>query len=99
MLPNNSITLDGSRSTDDQGVVSYLWIRDGQSPAAGVSTDREPPPSAFVHFYQAAWAASKTPGAGGFSHESVFSHSLGDQARRVRPRCWAASVSGAVSLP
>lgn len=40
MLPNNSITLDGSRSTDDQGIVSYLWIRDGQSPAAGVSTDR-----------------------------------------------------------
>lgn len=37
-LPNNSITLDGSRSTDDRGIVSYLWIRDGQSPAAGVST-------------------------------------------------------------
>ena len=37
VLPNNSITLDGSRSTDDQGVVSYLWVRDGQSPAAGVS--------------------------------------------------------------
>lgn len=37
VLPNNSITLDGSRSSDDQGIVSYLWIRDGQSPAAGVS--------------------------------------------------------------
>ncbi|XP_032103512.1 dyslexia-associated protein KIAA0319 homolog isoform X5 [Sapajus apella] len=35
VLPNNSITLDGSESTDDQGIVSYLWIRDGQSPAAG----------------------------------------------------------------
>ncbi|EGV94310.1 Uncharacterized protein KIAA0319 [Cricetulus griseus] len=34
-LPNNSITLDGSQSTDDGGIVSYLWIRDGQSPAAG----------------------------------------------------------------
>ncbi|XP_067912973.1 dyslexia-associated protein KIAA0319-like isoform X2 [Heterodontus francisci] len=34
-LPNNSITLDGSNSTDDQGIVSYLWTRDGQSPAAG----------------------------------------------------------------
>ncbi|XP_078271059.1 dyslexia-associated protein KIAA0319-like [Rhinoraja longicauda] len=34
-LPNNSITLDGSRSTDDQAIVSYLWTRDGQSPAAG----------------------------------------------------------------
>ncbi|KAF4798256.1 Dyslexia-associated protein KIAA0319 [Turdus rufiventris] len=35
VLPNNSITLDGSGSADDQGIVSYLWIRDGQSPAAG----------------------------------------------------------------
>nr|XP_025746821.1 dyslexia-associated protein KIAA0319 homolog [Callorhinus ursinus] len=35
VLPNNCITLDGSRSTDDQGIVSYLWVRDGQSPAAG----------------------------------------------------------------
>uniref|UniRef100_UPI00398F2475 dyslexia-associated protein KIAA0319-like n=1 Tax=Pristiophorus japonicus TaxID=55135 RepID=UPI00398F2475 len=34
-LPNNSITLDGSKSSDDQGIVSYLWSRDGQSPAAG----------------------------------------------------------------
>uniref|UniRef100_A0A7M4E8G2 KIAA0319 n=1 Tax=Crocodylus porosus TaxID=8502 RepID=A0A7M4E8G2_CROPO len=35
VLPNNSVTLDGSKSTDDQGIMSYLWIRDGQSPAAG----------------------------------------------------------------
>uniref|UniRef100_A0A8C3TVC7 KIAA0319 n=1 Tax=Catharus ustulatus TaxID=91951 RepID=A0A8C3TVC7_CATUS len=35
VLPNNSVTLDGSGSDDDQGIVSYLWIRDGQSPAAG----------------------------------------------------------------
>nr|XP_056710238.1 dyslexia-associated protein KIAA0319 homolog [Euleptes europaea] len=35
VLPNNSIALDGSQSTDDQGIVSYLWTRDGQSPAAG----------------------------------------------------------------
>uniref|UniRef100_A0A8C0TQR4 KIAA0319 n=1 Tax=Canis lupus familiaris TaxID=9615 RepID=A0A8C0TQR4_CANLF len=35
VLPNNCITLDGSKSIDDQGVVSYLWVRDGQSPAAG----------------------------------------------------------------
>ncbi|XP_039181370.1 dyslexia-associated protein KIAA0319 homolog isoform X2 [Crotalus tigris] len=35
ILPNNSIALDGSHSVDDQGIVSYLWIRDGQSPAAG----------------------------------------------------------------
>ncbi|NWW21306.1 K0319 protein, partial [Falcunculus frontatus] len=35
VLPNNSVTLDGSGSADDQGIVSYLWIRDGQSPAAG----------------------------------------------------------------
>lgn len=35
VLPNNSVVLNGSKSTDDQGIVSYLWIRDGQSPAAG----------------------------------------------------------------
>ncbi|XP_060100114.1 dyslexia-associated protein KIAA0319 homolog isoform X2 [Heteronotia binoei] len=35
VLPNNTIVLDGSQSTDDQGIVSYLWTRDGQSPAAG----------------------------------------------------------------
>ncbi|KAM9666223.1 LOW QUALITY PROTEIN: dyslexia-associated protein KIAA0319 homolog [Trichechus inunguis] len=35
VLPNNSITLDGSRSNDDQGIVSYLWTRVSQSPAAG----------------------------------------------------------------
>ncbi|NXO82416.1 K0319 protein, partial [Sitta europaea] len=35
VLPNNSVNLDGSGSADDQGIVSYLWIRDGQSPAAG----------------------------------------------------------------
>ncbi|XP_069763734.1 dyslexia-associated protein KIAA0319-like [Narcine bancroftii] len=35
ILPNNSISLDGSKSTDDQAIVSYLWTRDGQSPAAG----------------------------------------------------------------
>ncbi|RXM96527.1 Dyslexia-associated protein KIAA0319 [Acipenser ruthenus] len=35
VLPNNSVILNGSKSTDDQGIVSYLWIRDGQSPAAG----------------------------------------------------------------
>ncbi|XP_029446630.1 dyslexia-associated protein KIAA0319 homolog [Rhinatrema bivittatum] len=34
-LPNNSITLDGSQSTNDRGMATYLWIRDGQSPAAG----------------------------------------------------------------
>ncbi|KAM9234604.1 LOW QUALITY PROTEIN: dyslexia-associated protein KIAA0319 homolog [Dugong dugon] len=35
VLPNNSITLDGSRSNDDQGIVSYLWTWVSQSPAAG----------------------------------------------------------------
>ncbi|XP_072267706.1 dyslexia-associated protein KIAA0319 homolog isoform X2 [Pyxicephalus adspersus] len=35
VLPNNSISLDGSKSVDDQGIVSYQWRRDGQSPAAG----------------------------------------------------------------
>ncbi|XP_075069251.1 dyslexia-associated protein KIAA0319 homolog isoform X2 [Mixophyes fleayi] len=35
VLPNSSISLDGSKSVDDQGIVSYQWTRDGQSPAAG----------------------------------------------------------------
>ncbi|XP_063309125.1 dyslexia-associated protein KIAA0319 homolog [Pelobates fuscus] len=35
VLPNNSINLDGSKSVGDQGLVSYQWTRDGQSPAAG----------------------------------------------------------------
>ncbi|MEE6464784.1 hypothetical protein FKM82_006354 [Ascaphus truei] len=45
VLPINSIYLDGSNSTDDQRVVSYLWTRDGQSPAAGdvmFSSDHDP---------------------------------------------------------
>ncbi|KAM5158142.1 dyslexia-associated protein KIAA0319 homolog [Mantella aurantiaca] len=39
ILPNNSISLDGSKSVDDQGIVSYQWKRDGQSPAAGAVMD------------------------------------------------------------
>ncbi|XP_059205443.1 dyslexia-associated protein KIAA0319-like protein [Centropristis striata] len=34
-LPVRTGTLDGSRSTDDKGGVSYLWTRDDSSPAAG----------------------------------------------------------------
>ncbi|KAM8966944.1 dyslexia-associated protein KIAA0319 homolog [Pelodytes ibericus] len=35
VLPNNSISLDGSMSVSVQGGLSYQWTRDGQSPAAG----------------------------------------------------------------
>ncbi|KAG8442317.1 hypothetical protein GDO86_011204 [Hymenochirus boettgeri] len=35
VLPDNSIILDGSKSRGDQDIVSYLWKRDDQSPAAG----------------------------------------------------------------
>ncbi|XP_061123125.1 dyslexia-associated protein KIAA0319-like protein [Syngnathus typhle] len=34
-LPVRTATLDGSRSTDDKGGISYLWTRDDSSPAAG----------------------------------------------------------------
>ncbi|XP_060640159.2 dyslexia-associated protein KIAA0319-like protein homolog isoform X1 [Anolis sagrei] len=34
-LPTNTAELDGSRSTDDKGIVTYLWTRDESSPAAG----------------------------------------------------------------
>uniref|UniRef100_A0A8B9ZBY6 KIAA0319 like n=1 Tax=Anas platyrhynchos TaxID=8839 RepID=A0A8B9ZBY6_ANAPL len=35
-LPTNTAELDGSKSSDDKGIVSYLWTRDEGSPAAGV---------------------------------------------------------------
>ncbi|XP_029418981.1 dyslexia-associated protein KIAA0319-like protein homolog isoform X2 [Nannospalax galili] len=34
-LPTNTAELDGSKSWDDKGIVSYLWTRDEASPAAG----------------------------------------------------------------
>lgn len=34
-LPVRTAILDGSRSYDDKGGISYLWTRDGSSPAAG----------------------------------------------------------------
>lgn len=35
-LPTSTAELDGSKSSDDKGIVSYLWTRDEGSPAAGV---------------------------------------------------------------
>uniref|UniRef100_A0A7N9AWZ2 KIAA0319-like n=1 Tax=Mastacembelus armatus TaxID=205130 RepID=A0A7N9AWZ2_9TELE len=35
-LPVRTAILDGSRSFDDKGVISYLWTRDDSSPAAGL---------------------------------------------------------------
>uniref|UniRef100_A0A8C3W799 KIAA0319 like n=1 Tax=Catagonus wagneri TaxID=51154 RepID=A0A8C3W799_9CETA len=34
-LPTGTAELDGSKSSDDKGIVSYLWTRDEGSPAAG----------------------------------------------------------------
>uniref|UniRef100_A0A8B9LFQ5 PKD domain-containing protein n=1 Tax=Astyanax mexicanus TaxID=7994 RepID=A0A8B9LFQ5_ASTMX len=34
-LPVRTAVLDGSRSSDDKGSISYVWTRDGSSPAAG----------------------------------------------------------------
>ncbi|XP_006148755.1 dyslexia-associated protein KIAA0319-like protein homolog isoform X1 [Tupaia chinensis] len=34
-LPANTAELDGSKSSDDKGIVSFLWTRDEGSPAAG----------------------------------------------------------------
>ncbi|XP_010975853.2 dyslexia-associated protein KIAA0319-like protein homolog [Camelus dromedarius] len=34
-LPTDTAELDGSKSSDDKGIVSYLWTRDEGSPAAG----------------------------------------------------------------
>ncbi|KAM4873473.1 dyslexia-associated protein KIAA0319-like protein homolog isoform 1-T1 [Thomomys bottae] len=34
-LPTSTAELDGSKSSDDKGIISYLWTRDEGSPAAG----------------------------------------------------------------
>ncbi|XP_055979011.1 dyslexia-associated protein KIAA0319-like protein homolog isoform X2 [Sorex fumeus] len=34
-LPTDTAELDGSKSSDDKGIISYLWTRDEGSPAAG----------------------------------------------------------------
>nr|XP_058902819.1 dyslexia-associated protein KIAA0319-like protein homolog isoform X3 [Kogia breviceps] len=34
-LPTDTAELDGSKSSDDKGIVNYLWTRDEGSPAAG----------------------------------------------------------------
>ncbi|XP_046859670.1 dyslexia-associated protein KIAA0319-like protein isoform X3 [Xenia sp. Carnegie-2017] len=34
-LPNRAAALDGSSSSDDYGIISYIWSRDLKSPAAG----------------------------------------------------------------
>ncbi|XP_004641064.1 dyslexia-associated protein KIAA0319-like protein homolog [Octodon degus] len=35
ILPTSTAELDGSKSSDDKGIISYLWTRDEGSPAAG----------------------------------------------------------------
>lgn len=35
-LPSTLVIINGSASSDDKGIVSYLWTRDKSSPAAGV---------------------------------------------------------------
>lgn len=39
-LPTDTAELDGSKSSDDKGIVSYLWTRDEGSPAAGEVLNR-----------------------------------------------------------
>ena len=36
-MPVTLVTLDGSKSTDDKGIVSYKWVKNENSLAAGVS--------------------------------------------------------------
>ena len=42
-LPTRSAEVDGSKSTDDERIVSYEWTRDRKSPAAGVCLNRSLP--------------------------------------------------------
>ena len=37
-LPISLVILDGRKSSDDRGIISYLWTRDDKSLAVGVST-------------------------------------------------------------
>ena len=37
LLPVSMVALDGSASSDDRGIASYLWERDSESLASGVS--------------------------------------------------------------
>ncbi|XP_054993469.1 dyslexia-associated protein KIAA0319-like protein homolog isoform X2 [Sorex araneus] len=39
-LPTDTAELDGSKSSDDKGIISYLWTRDEGSPAAGEVLNR-----------------------------------------------------------
>ena len=41
-LPNSSLVLRGSVTDGDQSQVTFLWARDSQSPAAGVSPHTTP---------------------------------------------------------
>ena len=41
-LPISLVTLDGRKSSDDRGIMSYLWTRDDKSLAVGVSTVKIP---------------------------------------------------------
>ena len=36
-MPVSLVTLDGSKSNDDKGIVSYKWVKNENSLAAGVS--------------------------------------------------------------
>ena len=38
-MPNNSLVLRGSVTNGNPAEVRFLWVRDSQSPAAGVSTN------------------------------------------------------------
>lgn len=57
-LPTDTAELDGSKSSDDKGIVSYLWTRDEGSPAAGVSV----PGAGEQHMFQGVrWGEGAEP--------------------------------------
>lgn len=51
-LPVRTAALDGSRSSDDKGGLSFLWSRDDSSPAAGVRRSAPPAVSRFWFWYR-----------------------------------------------
>ena len=40
-LPISLVTLDGRKSSDDRGIMSYLWTRDDKSLAVGVKYSKD----------------------------------------------------------
>lgn len=69
-LPVRTAALDGSRSSDDKGGLSFLWSRDDSSPAAGVRCSAPP-----CRVQVLVLVLVPVPHAGGFVFQDVLNNS------------------------